>query len=141
MTLRQAPTRKVIVVVGVILAFAVAGIMLTVAWMSALTIPIMHSENLKITDAQFNKGFLTVTVKNTGDTRYDLDVITITQILVVPIRQDLHFLNQTFPMSIPIHVGEQASITVGYERISGEVYLITLTSARGGDWHYNAVAP
>ncbi len=141
MTLRQAPTRKVIVVIGVILAFAVTGIVLTAAWMSALTIPITHSENLEITDAQLSKGFLTVTAKNTGDTRYDLDAVTITQILVVPIRQDLHFLNQTFPMSIPIHVGEQASITVGYERISGEVYLITLTSTRGSDWHYNAVAP
>jgi hypothetical protein len=39
MTLRQAPTRKVIVVIAVLAVFSVAGIVLTAAWMSALTIP------------------------------------------------------------------------------------------------------
>ncbi len=141
MTLRQAPTRKVIIVIAVVLAFAVTGIVLTAAWISALTVTIMSSESLTISDVQFNKGSLTITAKNTGDTIYGWDVVTVTDVMVVPIRQDLHYLNQTFPMSIPIHVGEQASITVGYDRVSSEVYLITLTSARGYDWHYNAVAP
>ena len=141
MTLRQAPTRKVIVIIAVVLAFAVTGIVLTAAWMGALTIGITPAEDLKITDDEFSKGFLTVTVKNAGDTRYDWDVVTVTQVMVIPIQQNLHDLNQTIPMSVPIHIGEQASITVGYDWVSGEVYLITLTSARGNDWHYNAVAP
>jgi hypothetical protein len=85
MTLRQAPTRKVIVVIAVLAVFAVAGIVLTVAWMGALTVVgIWPAEDLKIADVQFSKGFLTVTVKNAGDTRYDWDVVTVTEVMVQP---------------------------------------------------------
>lgn len=141
MTLRQAPTRTVIVVVVVLAAITVTGIVWISAWMGALSIGITPAEDLRITDAEFSKGFLTVTVKNTGDTRYDWDVVTVNQVMVMPIRQESHDLNQPIPMSIPIHIGEQASITVGYDWLSGEAYLVTLTSARGNNWDYNTVAP
>jgi hypothetical protein len=146
MRLRQAPTRKVVVVIAVFAAFAVAGIALTVAWMGALTVVgISPAEGLKIADVQFSKGFLTVTVKNAGDTRYD-PVVTVAEVMVQPER-DWHDLNQTVipyevPMSIPVHLGEQGSITLGYDWVSGEAYQIRVTSARGNYWLFRyAVAP
>jgi hypothetical protein len=103
-------------------------------------------DNLKITDVQFSEDFLTVTVKNTGDTRYDWDVVTVTEVMHQPER-DWHDLNQIVspyevPMSIPIHIGEEASITLGYDWVSGEAYQIKVTSSRGNHWLFRyAVAP
>jgi hypothetical protein len=78
MYLRQAPPRKFIVVMAVVLAFSIAGILLTATWMCELTVPIMLSESLKITDVQFREGFVTetVTVNNTGG-KYASDVVTV----------------------------------------------------------------
>ena len=147
MILRQAPTRKVVVVIAVFAAFAVAGIVLTVAWMGALTVVgISPAEGLKIADVQFSTGFLTVTVKNAGDTRYDWDVVTVTEVTVQPER-DWHDPNQVVTpcevsMSIPVHIGEQASIGVGYDWVSGEAYQIRVTSSQGNNWLLRyAVAP
>jgi len=147
MTLRQAPARNVVVVIVVVLAFALTGLaFLLSAWMGALSIAITPIEDLKITDVQFSKGFLTVTVKNTGDTRYDWEVVTVTEVMVQPER-DLHDSNQTVtpykvPMNIPVRIGEEHSISVSYDWISGEAYQVRLGSARGNYWLFRyAVAP
>jgi hypothetical protein len=145
MTLRQAPARKVIVVMAVLVTFAVTGIVLTAAWMGALEIAITASEQLKITDVQFSEGFLTVTVNNTGNT-YALDIVIVTEVTVQP-EPDLHNLNRTdtlyeVPMSIPVHKGEIASISIGYDWVSGEAYQIRVTTSRGNYCLFRyAVAP
>ena len=146
MTLRQAPTRKVIVVIAVLAVFAVAGIVLTAAWMGAFSIGITPAEDLRITDVQLSKGFLRVTVKNAGDTRYDWDVVTVTEVMVQPER-DWHDPNQVVTpcevsMRIPVHIGEQALISVSYDWVSGEAYQIRVTSSHGNTWLLRyAVAP
>jgi hypothetical protein len=134
MTLRQAPARHVFVVIGV-LASAIAGLAFIASWMSALTIPYETSlvEGLKITDVQFNEGFVTVTLNNTGIN----EVATVTEIMV----GDLHELNHTVRMNIPIHMGEQASITVGYDWISSKTYQIIVTTAYGNNFRYTKLAP
>jgi hypothetical protein len=146
MTLRQAPTRKVILVVAVLAAFAVAGIVLTAAWMGALTVVgITPAEDLKIADVQFSKGFLTVTVKNAGDTRYDWDVVTVTEVMVQPLQSLPDAIPTSapyeVPMNIPVHLGDQASIAVGYDWIPGKTYMIKVTSSHGNYWSIKAVAP
>ena len=146
MSLRQAPTRKVIIVIAVVLAFAVTATVLTAAWMGALSIAITRVEALKITDVQFSEGFLTVTVKNTADSQYDWDVVTVTEVMVQPER-DYHDLNQTItpykvPMNITVHAGVEHSISVGYDWISGEAYQVRVTTARGNSWLFRyAIAP
>ena len=68
MTLRQAPPRNVVVVIAVLAVFAVAGIVLTAAWMSALTIPgferFFYNENDVIMQVSLdNTGPLILSVK------------------------------------------------------------------------------
>jgi hypothetical protein len=83
-------------------------------------------EGLKMTDVQFSEGFVTVTLDNAGGN----EVATVTEIMV----GDLHELNHTVRMIIPIHMGEQASISVGYDWVSGEAYQIRVTSSHGNTW-------
>jgi len=74
-------------------------------------------------------------VQNTGDTRYDWQVVTVTEVMVQSER-DSHEMNQTVthtrvPMNIPVHVDEEHSISVMYDWISGETYQVRVGSARG----------
>jgi len=119
----------------IILVIAVAGSAFIASWMSALTIPYETSlmEGLKITDVQFSEGFVTVTLNNAGIN----EVATVTEIMV----GDLHELNHTVRMTIPIHKGEQASITVDYDWISGKTYQIIVTTAYDNNFRYTKLAP
>jgi len=119
----------------IILVIAVAGLATIASWMSALTIPCETGlmEGLKMTDVQFSEGFVTVTLNNAGGN----EVATVTQIMV----GDLHELNHTVRMIIPIHMGEQASITVDYDWISGKTYQIIVTTAYGNNFRYTKLAP
>ena len=102
-----------------------------------------YTEHLKITDAQFSEDFLTITVKSTGlDPPAPRNVATVTAVMVQPLNTTVTCALCKVPMSIPIHTGEQASICVGYDWISGAVYQITVTSERGNSWSFQyVVAP
>ena len=119
----------------IIMVIAVAGLAFMASWMRTLTIPYETSlmEGLKMTDVQFSEGFVTVTLNNAGGN----EVATVTEVMV----GDLHELNRTVRMVIPIHMGEQASITVGYDWISGKTYQIIVTTAYGNNFRYTKFAP
>ena len=95
-----------------------------------------YTEQLEITDVQFSEDFLTITVKSTGN----VDVATVTEVMVQPLNSTVVLCKVS--MSMPIHMGEQASFRVGYDWISGEAYQITVTSERGNSCLFQyAVAP
>ena len=100
-----------------------------------------YTEHLKITDVQFSENFLTITVKSTGlDPPAPRNVTTVAEVMVQPLNTTVTLCK--VPMSVPIHAGEQASICVGYDWISGEAYQITVTSERGNSCLFQyAVAP
>ena len=100
-----------------------------------------YTEHLEITDVQFSENFLRITVKSTGlDPPAPRNVATVTEVMVQPLNTTVTLCK--VPMSIPIHTGEQASICVGYDWISGAAYQITVTSERGNSWLFQyAVAP
>ncbi len=109
----------------------------------------MITENFRIMDVQFSEGLLKVTAKTIGDegTGYigaGAELVTVTEVMVERV-EDFPGLNQSVPykvaMSIPLHMGEQALISIGYDWTSGETYKITLTTSRGSNVSYTAVAP
>jgi hypothetical protein len=68
------------------------------------------------------------------------NVVKVTEVMVQPSNTTVTLCK--VPMSIPIHAGEEASICVGYDWISGAAYQITVTSERGNFWVFQyAVAP
>lgn len=138
MTRGRSKKRCVLVALSVVIAvLAVFG---TISMMTSDPIW-TYTEHLEITDVQFNEDFLTITVKSTGlDPPAPRNVATVTEVMVQPLNTTVTM--RKFPMSIPIHTGEQASICVGYDWISSAVYQITVTSERGNSWLFQyAVAP
>jgi hypothetical protein len=122
------------VVIAVLAVFGTISMLTPELWTGMLV------EDLKITDVQFSEDFLMIILRNTGNARYNGDVVTVTEVMVQSLNTTVTLCKA--PMSIPIHTGEQASICVGYDWISGAAYQITVTSERGNSWLFQyAVAP
>jgi hypothetical protein len=123
------------VVIAVLAVFGTISMMTPELWTG------MYTEHLSITDVQFSEDFLTITVKSTGlDPPPPKNVATVTEVMVQPPNTTVTLCK--VPMSIPIHTGEQASICLGYDWISGAAYQIIVTSERGNSWLFQcAVAP
>jgi hypothetical protein len=123
------------VVIAVLAVFGTISMMTPELWTG------MYTEHLSITDVQFSEDFLTITVKSTGlDPPPPKNVATVTEVMVQPLNTTVTLCK--VPMSIPIHTGEQASICLGYDWISGAAYQIIVTSERGNSWLFQcAVAP
>ena len=123
------------VVIAVLAVFGTISMMAFELWTG------MYTEHLSITDVQFGKDFLAITVKSTGlDPPAPRNVATVTEVMVQPLNTTVTVCKVA--MSIPIHTGEKASICVGYDWISGAAYQITVTSERGNSWLFQyAVAP
>ena len=134
--------RRVAIVTSVAVLAFVGLLAILSAWMGALSVGVPMWEDLTITDVQFSENLVTVTVKNQGRGGCD---VTITEVMVsdeVRVSDSNHTLLNKVPMSIPIQMGEQHSISVGCEWISCEAYQVRLTSARGNNWAFRyAVAP
>jgi hypothetical protein len=131
------------VVIAVLAVFASISVMTPELWTG------LHEERFKIADVQFSENLLKLTVKNIGDagTGYQgvgVELVTVAEVMVERV-EDLPGLNESVPyrvpMSIPIHMGEQASISVGYDWVSGKTYLIVVTTSRDNNCRYTAVAP
>ena len=131
------------VVIAVLAVFAIISVMTPELWTG------LHEERFKIADFQFSENFLKLTVKNIGDagTGYQgvgVELVTVAEVMVERVG-DLPGLNESVPnrvpMSIPIHMDEQALISVGYDWISGKTYRIVVTTSRGNNCCYTAVAP
>jgi len=112
-----------------VLAFT--GILLTLAWMSPLTVNPMANEALSVTDVQFDKGCLTVTVKNIGVSATTINEVTVNQTST----------QHTVPVHEPIAAGKQISIRINFNWASGYTYRIGLMTARGNSFFHLAAAP
>ena len=140
MTVKQMSSRKVTAVIAVALA-CVVSVLLVASWMGELTVPIMISEELSMTDAQFGEGYLTVTVNNIGESIW----VEISEIRVTELNQTYYHqltdrvVNVTVNERLPI--GEHAIIIVCNEWVSGYAYEIRLMTSRGNPFIKYAVAP
>jgi len=134
------PSREVTAVIVAALACAVA-VLLVASWMGASTIPIMMIEELRMTDAQFGEGYLTITANNIGESVW----VEISEIRVAELNQTYYhqltgrMVNATVNERLP--AGEHAIIIICNEWVSGYTYEIRLMTSRGNHFIQYAVAP
>jgi hypothetical protein len=135
MTLRQAPTRHVAVIV-VVIASAIVGLafLFLSPWIGSLQPGSMIVTEVRIMDAQFSRsGYLTLIVENI----VTLDEI-VTEVRICQFRNN-EFASAWYvvPVSQIIPSGEQRSITVDFKWAAGESYYVILSCERR-DWSSNA---
>ena len=121
------------VIVFVFLA-AVGTLMLIATWIGSLTVGITRGADLNISDVQFEKDYLNITVENICDQAKVVSEVTISYQGSVIENQPA--TRRTIPLYESISVGEQISIRVSFKWTSGRTYEIRLETADTTDWSH-----
>jgi flagellin-like protein len=119
-----SPVVASIILIAVTVAVSIA----VAAWMGALTVGFMATEEVKITNMMFPAGHIQVVANNTGTTS-----VTINEVWV-------NGAKQTYtPQTLAANTG--AVVDVTYTWTAGSNYQIKLISSKGNNFMYTAVAP
>ena len=122
-----SPVVASIILIAVTVAVSIA----VAAWMGALTVGFMATEEVKITSITFTDTTITLTVNNTGTSP-----VTISEAWVNNVQMSsVDGLDE----SISANSGTQIEITTGVT--DGYNYQIKLVSSKGNAFPYTAVAP
>ena len=121
-----SPVVASIILIAVTVAVSIA----VAAWMGALTIGFMGTEEVRITNVEFNGGNAIVTAKNTGS----IDV-TLTEAYV-----GNNLVDTATGLGV-IAPGSELDITVTGTYVDGTAYQFKLVSSKGNPFVYTATAP
>ena len=125
-----ATQRRSIYEFVVVVALVVAGTFLLATWIGALTPGITPPSPLWITDVQFEKGYLNITVENTGTQARTINEVKVYQ-SSNPYAYSEYESNSTYVVHESILVGEQISICMNFNWASGYGYKIELMTTDG----------
>lgn len=139
-----SPVVASIILIAVTVAVSVA----VAAWMGGMTVGFMETEELKITNAQFDtqtagSNTVTLTISNTGTTS-----VVISQFLVDNVEQatDATLYDETGTALTGLTLAKNAKgytieVTLDDDVVSGNSYALKLVSTKGNYYAYNAIAP
>jgi len=126
-----SPVVASIILIAVTVAVSIA----VAAWMGALTIGFMATEELKITNMQFNEtDGIILSVRNVGTTP-----VTLNEDVLVNGEQETATFDSTSEGTIPAN-GE-GTVYIAYDYDQGSNYQVRITSTKGNAFTYTAVAP
>ena len=125
-----SPVVASIILIAVTVAVSIA----VAAWMGALVVGNMNTEEVKITNVEFTTTGVQLTAKNTGST-----AVIISQVLygngTAP---DTYVLN---PADGKIDANAQLTATITAPYVAGQSYQFKLVSSKGNSFVYTATAP
>jgi flagellin-like protein len=122
-----SPVVASIILIAVTVAVSIA----VAAWMGALTVGFMGTEELRITSMTFTSSAITLTVNNTGTSP-----VTINEAWVNNVQQ-----STVSGLGSSISANEGAQIVITYTVDDGNNYQVKLVSSKGNTFMYTAVAP
>ena len=123
-----SPVVASIILIAVTVAVSIA----VAAWMGALTIGFMETEQLKITSVDFTDDGIVVSVSNTGTSGATISGVWVNDADVTA--------DATFGTSSTIPANGAETITIDYEWAVGSNYQVRIMTAKGNQFPYNAIA-
>jgi flagellin-like protein len=131
-----SPVVASIILIAVTVAVSIA----VAAWMGALSIGFMQTEQLSITGVQFISGGASInaTVSNTGTTAVKIDQVWVNGVqktVTYELNNGTDITDSTVPANAK---GVIIAITAAWN--SGDSYQVKLVSSKGTTFLYNAVA-
>jgi flagellin-like protein len=127
-----SPVVASIILIAVTVAVSIA----VAAWMGALSVGFMQTEQLSITNAVWTTGQVALHVRNTGAT----DIIVLQNALVNGVSQSAAGTNLNANGDTIVAKNTEDDIIVTFDWVAGETYQIKLISQKGTNFVYNAVA-
>ena len=127
-----SPVVASIILIAVTVAVSIA----VAAWMGALTVGFMGTEQLSITSATFGTGNVTLAVSNTGTTS-----VTINQVWngTIQVTSPVYGGNMTSAGSLASNA--QGTVKIDGNFTSGYNFAFKLVSTKGNTFQYTAIAP
>jgi len=127
-----SPVVASIILIAVTVAVSIA----VAAWMGALVVGQMDTEQLKVTSAQYTTSgtvdVIVLSVSNTGTSS-----VTISDAYVNNALQS----NVTYTTSATVVANGQVTVTIAYDWASGDNYQMKLVTSAGNNFLYTAIAP
>jgi flagellin-like protein len=124
-----SPVVASIILIAVTVAVSIA----VAAWMGALSIGFMETEQLSITKATFSDGLVTLTVRNTGTADVTINDATING-------DPAPIANPTEGGAYTVGSNTSPDIELTFAWVAGDNYQVRLMSTKGNYFVYNAVA-
>ena len=122
-----SPVVASIILIAVTVAVSIA----VAAWMGALTVGFMSTEEVKITSVTFTATTITLTVNNTGTSPVTLSEAWVNNVQMSSVTG----LNSAISANSGTQIVITSAVTDGYN------YQLKLISAQGNSFLYTAVAP
>jgi flagellin-like protein len=122
-----SPVVASIILIAVTVAVSIA----VAAWLGALTVGFMSTEEVKITSVKFTATTITLTVNNTGTSPVTLSQAWVNNVQMSSVTG----LNSAISANSGTQIVITTSVTDGYN------YQLKLISAQGNSFLYTAVAP
>jgi hypothetical protein len=132
---------KIVIVVVVLVA---AGVLLPLAWLSSLSWTSFATEDIRITDVQFDEGYLNITVKNVCTNVEIVGEVTVRDLEAYGYGFSVDWTSTPHTVAVhePISVGEEISFRINFNWTYGCAYQIELETAdKGWGTSFNVVAP
>jgi flagellin-like protein len=125
-----SPVVASIILIAVTVAVSIA----VAAWMGALTVGFMGTEQVEIRGIAFATGTVTLTLRNTGTSS-----VTIQEVWVNNAEQTDTTLDPDMPLSIDANTDDDIEITFGWT--AGNNYQFKVVTAKGNPFMKNAIPP
>jgi flagellin-like protein len=125
-----SPVVASIILIAVTVAVSIA----VAAWMGALTVGFMGTEELRITSMTFSSGAITLVANNTGTSPVTVNEVWVNNVAYTSTTSNVG-------ESIGANSGMQFVITYAPGVTDGDNYQVKLVSSKGNTFLYTAVAP
>ena len=125
-----SPVVASIILIAVTVAVSIA----VAAWMGALTVGFMGTEQVEIRGIAFADGTVTLTLRNTGTSS-----VTIQEVWVNNAQQANTALDPDMPQSIDANA--ELDIAITYAWTAGNNYQFKVVTAKGNPFMKNAIPP
>ena len=140
----MAINRRLATIIIVVAVLAFAGVLLPMAWLSSLQWTSHATDPFRITNVQFDVGYLNITVEN-----LDIQEKIVSQVTVRDLKPEGYGFSvdwtstpHVVAVHEPIPVGEEISFRISFKWTSGRAYQIELEPEdKGWGTSFNVVAP
>jgi flagellin-like protein len=127
-----SPVVASIILIAVTVAVSIA----VAAWMGALTVGFMQTEEAKITSMTFtagNPGAIVLKVSNTGTTPVTMSEVWVNNVAATS--------GVTYAANSTIPANGQITVTIAQQVVAGNAYSVKLVSSKGNTFSYVGNAP
>jgi flagellin-like protein len=124
-----SPVVASIILIAVTVAVSIA----VAAWMGALTVGFMGTEELKITSMRFTDTTITIVANNTGTSPVTINEVWVNNSPIAA--------GDVTGEGVSIAANSGTSFAITYTVVDGYNYQVKLVSSKGNTFMYTAVAP